>query len=231
MSHHLDPERWAALCEGRLPPAEAEALADHLETECERCEAFLAERGAHEVDPFDAEVDALLLAGQAEGPEDALGWRRLSRRLAPAPRRRAWSAAAGALALAAGLLLFLRPGPELPGGRDKGAGPALAPTLSLLLVEGEALRPLPPGASVPVGAVLAFEISAPAPACVQLWREGEALFDAPRCLEAGRQVLEAEGVVLGLTLDAPGPLTLGLGLADRGPEGVEGVFLNVTPER
>ncbi|RMG17463.1 MAG: hypothetical protein D6729_08830 [Deltaproteobacteria bacterium] len=222
---HLDEARYQALLEGRLPPGEARALAEHFEGPCERCETFLAAR----LDGLDGLADGALLAvaePAAAGPGEAPP--------APAPvsRRRArrglrLAAAAGVLAAAAVLLVSIVPeiGPEV---RHKGErpDPAVAVELEVLRVDGGQPAPVA-GAPLPQGATVVFRLRLDAPACVQLWESGRPLLDTPRCLSPGAHILSEGDHPLGLTLDAPGRVELRAAPAQLGPGVAAPVVLEV----
>ena len=113
---HLTSAKLAALLEGSLPVEEIRALAAHLEQPCPRCEALLEAEG-----PELETLCALLEAESAwEGEErlPAPHRERLAQEILPTPRR-SWRIPGGlgaVVALAAALLIFLRPGPPEPGG-------------------------------------------------------------------------------------------------------------------
>jgi hypothetical protein len=147
---HLDPGTIDAILDGSLDPAQARALREHLAQPCERCEAALTE---HSLD-----LEGLLrlveaheaMDGPVEQPlsplERAALWQSIESDMpatGAAPRRRpAWRLPAGAavavLAMAAALLIFLRPpqpydGIKGPGDGDTSPAP---PSLELRVVLG-----------------------------------------------------------------------------------------------
>jgi hypothetical protein len=178
---HLDPRTYAALLDGRLPPREARALAEHLAGDCETCERFLAER--EETDRLDGPVDAALLEAlppQGTGGND-LEFARIQRGLrSGAGRRRRFLAPAAVAAslLVAGLAglawrsLRAPPRADLAWTGEKGAAPRAIPVRLRFLVVGaggEVVKGIP-GEAIDRGARLLFEVEAARPATVALVR-------------------------------------------------------------
>lgn len=176
---HLDERRLDGLLRGRLDPAEARALADHLREPCELCERFLAGRGG----VLDAMADRALGASAPRGQEagdDA----ELARIMRAVGRRRARpvavaaAVAAGLLAVAGATLAFMgRP----PAGEDGLKGPASAgPPVRLRALLSPAAAPgaapelerVGSGAEVSGSAGLLFRIEAGSPADLALVRVG-----------------------------------------------------------
>lgn len=132
-------DRWTA---GELRPAEAETVRAHV-AGCARCRAaseWLREaKETAALPPMRA-----LLAPPTPRP----------------PRIRGLAAATAGLALAAGLVLVLRPDP--PGERTKGAGAALG----MWVRHGESVRRAGPGEIVAPGDAVRFSVTTPRPAWV-----------------------------------------------------------------
>jgi hypothetical protein len=203
---HLDPRTYFALIEGTLPPAEARALAKHLESDCELCERFLAERDrADELDGVsDAAIDLAFPPRRME--DDELAFARLQRRLRGTNRGRRWILASGAIAatlLVAAIAgtLVRRPGVP-PSGEAwdgvKGSGhraPAVHLRLATMGPAGDAL-PAASSERIDPAASLLFEVEsdrstevvlarvAPDGSAELLWREH---------VKAGRTVVGSGG--------------------------------------
>jgi hypothetical protein len=129
-------DRWLA---GELPAAEAARLRAHLDG-CPRCAA------AAEALREDRDRAVLPPLRPARAPSRRPAWR--------------LGALAGGLALAAGLLLLVRPG--APGERARGSGPGLA----MWVRHGEEVRRAGPGEVVAAGDDLRFAVTSPEPAFV-----------------------------------------------------------------
>jgi len=177
---HLDERRQAELLGGILSRAEALALASHLGTGCDLCEAFLARHGR--ADAADGWVDRALSALAAGGPPGTEGeFRRIESALAAgapsredgdaprgAGRGRSWRPllAAAALLLVAGVAALVArapataPAPAWDGLKGE-AGPAPV-RLRFDVVAGEGasaeIRPGTSGEAVPATAALRFEV-------------------------------------------------------------------------
>jgi hypothetical protein len=100
---HLDSGKIAALLDGSLTPGEARTLADHLDGECEQCEALLSEQ--IDVYGLDGLADALIATAlpPASGGGNDLEFARITRALherRPAPRRFLPAAIAASLLVA-----------------------------------------------------------------------------------------------------------------------------------
>lgn len=103
---HLDPDKYAALLGGSLPPNEARDLSAHLAQECDICERFLADRGG--ADALDGAADAAIVSAlpPAGGAGDNLEFARIKRRVpavGTARRRNRLVAALAASILFAGV--------------------------------------------------------------------------------------------------------------------------------
>ena len=218
---HLDRERIEALLDGSLDPRSARALADHLRAPCPDCERAAEEHGAS-LDLLSRLCEAAEAAPQAlsDGEREAI-WGGVAP-AQPTRWRRPATAATALFALAAALLLFLRP--PAPGGLEKG-GEVVAPAVELRVVAGRvedgrfaAERRLADGARVGGDATLIFELETDRLAARYLFAldgSGRALQLLPRpgavpAVEpaGGRQVWQGgDWVVLALD-DLQGPLTL-----------------------
>jgi len=189
---HLTELTLGRLLDGTLAPAEARALAAHLERSCEECEAFLASRTR--ADAADGRVDRALsaLAADAEaGAGNDLEFARIQQALRSGRpgRRLARLATLAAVALAVGVVALQvgldRTRPE----RDAWDGvkglPASAVPLRLrflVALPGEAggpprLEKGAGGATVPAQAGLQFQLEAGREAhavLVRVSRSGEA---------------------------------------------------------
>ncbi len=147
---HLDPRTIDAILEGSLEPERARILREHLATPCEICEAALEEHGVGleallrlvEADealdqPVEAPLSALERAALWQSVEADLP----DRSAAPFVRPR-WHRPAGyvvaVLAMAAALLVFLRPPQPIDGIKGPGAGETAPapPSLELRVVAG-----------------------------------------------------------------------------------------------
>ena len=184
-SKHLDLETYRLLRSGELAPAEARALAEHLEGSCDVCEAFLA--GSPEADALDGDVDAALgaLAPPAQGERgndmEFARIRRAVKGARPAPARRwtGYAMAAAAMLLVGGVSLeVMRSGPTQPWDGEKG-GAQLQPVpahLRFAVVGQDRGAPQldrgQSGAVVPQDASLAFRVELGRPAYVALLRIG-----------------------------------------------------------
>ncbi len=221
---HLDRRALEALLDGSLPAARSRALLAHLQGGCERCAALL-EREGPDLDTL-ARLVAAEEAAPAEPPADL--WPRVEAAL-PRTRRRlpAWGVG---LALAAALLLAVRPRPGGgPAERVKATGEAAAPGVELRVVAGHMEKGgfdlagrLRDGDAVPRDETLIFEIAADRPAARYLFAvdgRGRATLLAPTGAAAvepagARQLVEG-GAWVALALDdVPGPLRL---VAAAGP--------------
>ena len=178
---HLDPRVIDALLDGSLEPAEARALREHLAEPCEICQQALME---HNID-----LDGLLRLVEADEAMDepvevplspferAALWQSVegdvpARREAPRVRPR-WHRPAGAavvvMAMAAALLIFLRPPQPYDGIKGPGDGDAspAPPSLELRVVQGrevdgsvELERRVQQGETLAKDAFLLFELEA-----------------------------------------------------------------------
>jgi hypothetical protein len=178
---HLDERTYRDLLAGRLPPAEARALAAHLDGACEVCETFLAGRpGADLVDGQADRALAALTPVPAFGND--LEYARIRRLARAEPRGRSWSrpvlavAAAAAVAIAGVAGIVLQRGHSRPGwDGEKGSLRAGIPARLRFVVLGGAHGP--PEKGVTGEAVsridrLAFEIELGRPADVAVVRVG-----------------------------------------------------------
>jgi hypothetical protein len=172
---HLTEVALERLLDGTLAPAEARALADHLERPCEECEAFLASRG--QADAADGRVDqalAALAAGADSSAGNDIEFARIERALHAARpgRRLARLAALAAVALAVGVAALkvgldqTRPGSLVWDG-VKGIPSSAVPLRLRFLVAQPGEAGGPPrlekgasGATVPARAGLQFQIEA-----------------------------------------------------------------------
>ncbi len=207
---HLTETTLRELLQGAAPSRE---VLEHLETECEQCDALLAEHPA-----FDGEVDALLLRGvdTAGAPLDELGWRRLRSRLRGTSR---WYWLAAPLAAAAVLsVVFVRSSqsaPDLDAG-EKGS-PAvigLELTAAFQTADGRFER-VEPGGTVSANGALVFKATVSKPTRATLWvqrahRPAERFGDLS--LEPSNDYLESTpGKLLAFSLQGEeGPLTVWL---------------------
>ncbi len=184
-SIHLDQNMYRLLRSGKLDPASARRLADHLDGPCDACEAFLA---AQAPDDLDGSVDAALTQLAPASPSDVGGDLEFSRiqkavrGRRPIARATRWLAAAAAVLLVGGVSLnLLRHRPE----RDeaaldgmKGRRPAQVIPARLRFAVVDSGRGSPEldrgqsGAVVPAGASLAFRVELGRPAYVALLRIG-----------------------------------------------------------
>lgn len=83
---HLSDDTYARLLAGSMPRFEALALAQHLDSPCEVCEAWLGAREG--ADGLDGLIDAVLLAlaaRPAAAPRDDLAFARMERALGKGP--------------------------------------------------------------------------------------------------------------------------------------------------
>jgi hypothetical protein len=171
---HLTRHTQRLLLDGRLDPAQARALAKHLETGCSTCEAALS---GPEADGLDGVVDVVLTRLAPDDPTSAgndLEYARIMRRVGR-PRRSGWrglglsGVAAGLVAaLAGGLLLAHERAVKVPGWNGvKGVSrSAVAPSVRLSAVSvlaargGEApvLRKVTRGDVVPGEAILQLQV-------------------------------------------------------------------------
>jgi len=183
-SNHLDLDTYRRLRAGRLDPAAARRVAEHLDSDCAACEQFLA---ALPPDDLDGAVDAALTElapAIAEEAGNDLEYARIRRAIAP--RRstltrvsRFAAIAAAFLAIGGGSLVALRGGRESRVADDgvKGRNPSVVPArLRFAVVEGNGrTTQLDHGRSgevVPEGASLAFRVEVGRPAFVALLRVG-----------------------------------------------------------
>lgn len=194
---HLERGTAKRLLAGELGAEEARRLAAHLNGECERCEALLAE----EADGLDGPVDqALLRLGPAAGRGgDDLEWARIRRQLGV--RRRGWLvglAAAAAVVLVAGLSVQLERRDPNPWNGLKGlAGAPVTARLRFTVVLAGAEPSLARGASgltIPEEASLLFRVEASGPADLALFRiDGSELVWQGRAVAAGAMDIEERG--------------------------------------
>jgi hypothetical protein len=185
-SKHIDLETYTLLRSGELAPAEARAIAEHLDGPCDVCEAFLA--GSIEADALDGDVDAALgalaPAAEAERGNDMefARIRRAVKTARPAPARRwtGYAMAAAAMLLVGGVsLTVMRSGPtQAPWDGDKGRGqlqPVPARLRFAVVGQGRESPQIDRGQSgavVPQDASLAFRVELGRPAYVALLRIG-----------------------------------------------------------
>ncbi|MCE9667902.1 hypothetical protein LY474_08775 [Myxococcus stipitatus] len=218
---HLDARSWKTL-KDESPDAVA-YFADHLSRDCEVCEAFLEQTGGDDAFGLQAMTDETL---GALGPvrEDAVGWARLRRRLAPP--RRAWLTGAVAVAVAASVAFALRPLPttsEQAGSSWRlkgGAGSSLEVTAVARLPDGS-LHSVTEDAPLPSDAVVLvrYRSNEVADALLALESPG-----APTqmlggyTLVSGTHDLREGGELAGVSLEGEqGPRTLVLVAWPRGP--------------
>jgi hypothetical protein len=245
---HLTAPTYQQLLDGTLDRSQAQALAEHLETACETCEAFLAARD--EADRLDGAVDAALVslaappeasqAGRDEGAGNDLEFARIQRALlAPlGPGRVAGrSSLAPRLALVAAVLLAGLTGVYLVQDRradgrwdgEKGAPARAVPLRLRFLVLTPAVGGPPgleqgvSGQSVPASASLNFQVELGRAANVLLARAGARgtpeVFLSTR-LPAGRSVVSLDGRPAAYPLASlAGPQRF-LALASEAPLGV-----------
>lgn len=202
-STHLDRGTAERLLSGELDGEEARLLAAHLETDCARCEALLADGAG--VDPLDGPVDLALLRLAPEAGErgNDLEWARVRRRLGGG-RRRGWLlgvAAAAALVLVAGV--SVRIALREPAGHDAWdgmKGMASAPVtarlrFSVVLAGSEpSVARGANGLSLPQEASLLFRVEASGPADLALFRiDGGELIWKGRSSGAGAVDVEDGG--------------------------------------
>jgi hypothetical protein len=182
---HLDNDTYRLLRSGKLAPATARQLAEHLEGDCETCEAFLAARPP---DGLDGAVDGALTRVAPPSPDEAGGdleyfliERRAFPRRARLARATRWASAAAALLLVGGVgvtALRLRGRTEQkPWEGEKGRAAQTIPARLRFAVIGAAsgapqIDRGQSGAVVPEGASLAFRVELGRPAYVALLRIG-----------------------------------------------------------
>ena len=184
-SIHLDQNTYRLLRSGKLDPASARRLADHLDGPCDACEAFLA---AQAPDDLDGSVDAALTQLAPASPSDVGGDLEFSRiqkavrGRRPIARATRWLAAAAAAMLVGGVSLSVlrhRPSRDEALVGMKGSRPAqvIPARLRFAVVDpGQGSPELDRGRSgavVPAGASLAFRAELGRPAYVALLRIGE----------------------------------------------------------
>jgi hypothetical protein len=182
-SNHLDQNTYRLLRSGKLDPATARRLAEHLDGPCETCEAFLATQAP---DDLDGSVDAALAQLAPVSPSEVGGDLEFSRiRKAvhgrrPVARATRWLVAAAALLMVGGVSLTLlrhRPPHEYAESGVKGRPSQVIPArLRFAVVETGGGAPEVDrgrsGAVVPAGASLAFRVELGRPAYVALLRIG-----------------------------------------------------------
>jgi hypothetical protein len=184
-SKHLDLETYRLLRSGELAPAEAKALAEHLEGDCDVCEAFLA--GSPDANGLDGDVDAALLglapstAAERGNDLEFARIRRASKAARPAVTRRwtGYAMAAAAMLLVGGVsLTVMRSGPTSPTSTwtEKGSAQPVPARLRFAVVDQGRGDPQidrgQSGAVVPEGASLAFRVELGRPAYLALIRIG-----------------------------------------------------------
>ena len=210
---HLTEERLRALLDGKLPPDEARALADHLARDCAECEALLAAAPAGALDgAIDAALTALAPVRLEEAGTD-LEYARIRRRVrAAAGGRRPWLrplAIAAAVAVAAGVTLKVLVDREARDARwdgEKGIGSSRAAAvpvrLSAVAVLGEPgaeprLVKVAHGEALPPAAALQLRVEVGRAADVALARVGPGgdvdVFWRERVAHAGPVQLSVEG--------------------------------------
>lgn len=214
---HLDPRTYEGLLAGTLPAGEARALAEHLATDCEVCERFLAERTG--TDALDGRSDAAIDRAFPPGPlpDDDLAFARVLRRLRAGggARRRllvtgAIAASLLAVAVAATLLRRSSPAGEAWNG-VKGArvdGPVVRLRFARLGASGEAVAGKS-GDRIDRGASLVFEVESA--------RGGEVAL-ARVTSDGTVEPLWQERVAPGKTVVGSGGRAAGYPLADRGSQ-------------
>lgn len=180
---HLTETSYAALLSGGLPPAEARELAAHLAGECERCERFLAERGA--ADRLDGAADAAIAASlpPRDGRGDDLEFARIRRALRQGAGRRLLVPGAvaasllvlGVVGLAARELREHRPpeGPAWDGSKGLDARPAPVRLRLLRMAADGSVEKGLSGEPVDRSASLLFELETGRDSQVALARVGE----------------------------------------------------------
>ncbi|MCE9668185.1 hypothetical protein LY474_10200 [Myxococcus stipitatus] len=222
---HLDDEALRALA--HREPEAVSYFREHLATECEACECFLATHAGPDL--LDGQVDALLLGLAPRRPEPALdevGFARIRQRLkAHRPGARRWGLAVGALAaclLAVVLLPRLRqpaPGEDTGasgGGGIKGPQGRVALELVAVVARGPdgALRRLDPDDTVGPGDVLLLRYHATeAGTALLLEQRGdtEPFLLGRFPLSAGTHDLQGPQGLAGVSLEGEeGPVTLWL---------------------
>jgi hypothetical protein len=181
-ANHLDQNTYRLLRSGKLDPASARRLAEHLEGACETCEAFLA---AQAPDDLDGSVDAALTQLAPASPAEAGGdleFSRIQRAVRgrrPLARATRWLAAAAAVLMVGGLsLAVLRHRPAHEDAAEtgiKGRPSQIIPArLRFAVVDtgrgGPELDRGRSGAIVPSDASLAFRVELGRPAYVALLR-------------------------------------------------------------
>jgi hypothetical protein len=181
---HLDENTYRLLRSGKLDPAHARRLAEHLDGPCETCEAFLA---AQVPDDLDGSVDTVLTQLAPASPSEAGGDLEFSRiqkavrGRRPLARATRWVAAAAAVLLVGGVSLTLlrhragREDAELTGIKGRPAQVIPARLRFAVVDTGRGAPELDRGRSgavVPAGASLAFRVELGRPAYVALLRIG-----------------------------------------------------------
>jgi hypothetical protein len=182
---HLDLETYRKLRSGKLDPARAREIAEHLDSACDACEAFLAEQPPDELDgSVDATLVSLAPVSEAEKGND-LEYARIRRAIAP--RRSVVSRVSRYMAVAAAVLVVggvslkvyqhQRAQRDLAWTGEKGRTGRVVPArLRFAVVEGGSGAPQldhgRSGAVVPADASLAFRVEVGRPAYVALIRIG-----------------------------------------------------------
>lgn len=210
---HLDPERYALLVGGTLPPEEARALAEHLSGDCEICERFLADAPA---DGLDGRGDAAIAGAfpPPTVPGGELEFARIRRRLrAHGLGRHVAPAAIAASLLLAGVagLLAPRHPPQSPqvaawDGLKGTAAPRVGVRLRAVRLDAAGgATPLRDGEPAAEGARLLFEVEADRGADVALVHLGaggaEVLWR--RRIAAGRTVVTTDDRAAAWTVAGP----------------------------
>ncbi|MCP3104410.1 hypothetical protein LZ198_36660 [Myxococcus sp. K15C18031901] len=228
---HLDDEALRALA--HREPEAVTYFREHLATECEACECFLATHAGPDL--LDGLTDQLLLGLAPPRPEPALdevGFARIQKELrAHRPSARHWGFVAGVLAACLLAVVVVprlrRPAPEsdtdtTPAQGIKGVQGRIALELVAVVARGAdgALRRLDPGSGVAPGDVLLLRYHATEAGTAQLLeqRGDEAPFLLGQFpLEAGTHDLRGPQGLAGVSLeDEAGPVTLWLVAAPGG---------------
>lgn len=196
-STHLDRGMVDRLLAGQVHPEEARQLAVHLESDCEQCEALLAEAAGGLDGPVDLALARLAPGAGAAGND--LEWARIQRQLGG--RRRGWLvglAAAAAVVLVAGVSVQMaKTEPNPWDGLKGGAGAPVTARLRFTVLQAGAEPSVARGASgltIPEEASLLFRVEAGGPADLALFRaDGGELVWQGRTAAAGSIDVEEQG--------------------------------------